>query len=122
MKCAIQPKKRKGNGVKHYNKEYLKFGFIVAPGNELSPRPLFVICSETLLNDAMKPFKLARHLHSKHRDFTDKPLDFFIRLCNQIKIQKSQMKMMSTSDKSLLQASYLVALRINKQRKIIYYW
>ncbi|KDR08680.1 Zinc finger MYM-type protein 6, partial [Zootermopsis nevadensis] len=110
--------KRKGNFVRHYDKEYLKLGFIVAPGSELSPRPLCVICSEVLSNDAMKPSKLARHLHSKHRDFTDKPLDVFNRLRDQMKLQKTQMKTMTISDKSLLKASYLVALRIAKTKKL----
>jgi hypothetical protein len=34
-----------------------------------------------------------------------------------MKSQKTQMKKMTTSDKSLLQASYLVALRISKAKK-----
>jgi hypothetical protein len=115
--CVTATKKRKGNFVRHYDKEYLKLGFTVAAGSELSPRPLCVVCSEILSNDAMKPSKLARHLRSKHSDLTDKPLDFFERLHNQMKSQKTQMKNMTTTDKSLLQASYLVALRISKAKK-----
>ncbi|XP_044300501.1 transcription intermediary factor 1-beta isoform X6 [Varanus komodoensis] len=114
---ATETKKRKSNFVRHYNKDYLKFGFTVAPGSEQSPRPLCVVCSGILSNDAMKPSKLARHLRSKHSDLIDKPLEFFERLHNQMKIQKTQMKKMTTSDKSLLQASYLVALRILKTKK-----
>lgn len=49
--CKIQTKKRKGDYVRHYNKEYLKLGFIIAPGNELSPRPLCVVCSEIMSNE-----------------------------------------------------------------------
>jgi hypothetical protein len=114
--CDSNKKKKKGNFVRHYDKEYLKLGFTVAAGSELSPRPLCVVCSEILSNDTMKPSKLARHLRPKHSDLTDKPLDFFERLHNQMKRQKTQMKK-TTSDKSLLQASYLVALRISKAKK-----
>lgn len=63
MEYAIQTKKRKGNFVGHFVKDYLKFGFIAAPGGELSPW----------------------HLHSKHRNFINKPLDFFQREHDQMK-------------------------------------
>ncbi|XP_044285324.1 zinc finger MYM-type protein 6-like [Varanus komodoensis] len=123
MKCvdtpvgATETKKRKANFVRHYNKEYLKLGFTVAPGSEQSPRPLCVVCSEILSNDAMKPSKLARHLRSKHNDLIDKPAEFFEGLHNQMKSQKIQIQKM-TGDKPLLQASYLVALQILKTKKL----
>ena len=114
---AMQTKKRKLSVVRKYNKEYLELGFMAAPGSEQSPRPLCVVCSEVLSNDSMKPSKLTRHLHSKHRNFTDEPTDFLERLRDQMIIQKSQMKTVTTSDRQLLRASYSVAFRIAKTKK-----
>ena len=57
-------KKRKGEFVRQYDKKYLELGFTVAPCSEQSPRPLCLVCSQILSNDAMKPSKLARHFHS----------------------------------------------------------
>ena len=57
--------KRKGEFVRQYNKKYLLLGFTVAPCSEQTPWLLFLVCSQILSNDVMKPSKLARHFHSK---------------------------------------------------------
>lgn len=55
--------KKKRSFTRKYDAAYLKFGF-VSVGEEHSPEPLCVICGVKLSNDAMKPAKLMRHLHS----------------------------------------------------------
>ncbi|VVC46361.1 Hypothetical protein CINCED_3A003181 [Cinara cedri] len=45
--------------LRKYYSNYLKFAFIQEPDSDLHPRPLCVVCSDILSNDAMKPSKLA---------------------------------------------------------------
>ena len=113
-------KKRKGEFVRQYDKKYLELDFTVAPCSEQSPRPLCLVCSQILSNDAMKPFKLARHFHSKHNNLKGKPLEYFERLRSNMNDQKKQMKKMTTTEKSFLHASYLISLQITKTKKTLY--
>ena len=72
---------------------YLKLGFNIAPCREQSPRPLCLVCSRILANDAVKPSKLARrHFHSKHNNLEEKPLEYFQGLFSNINDQKKQIK------------------------------
>ncbi|CAL9694137.1 unnamed protein product [Knipowitschia caucasica] len=59
-----------------YLSEYLALGFTTM-GHEDNPRPVCVICSEVLANEALKPCKLRRHLETKHGQFLSKPREFF---------------------------------------------
>ncbi|XP_060870180.1 zinc finger MYM-type protein 6-like [Metopolophium dirhodum] len=73
------------------------YGFICfSSGSNDIPKPQCVLCSVILSNEAMKPAKLIRHLESKHKEFNNKPTNFFIRK---------------------VKASYLVAFRIAKCKK-----
>ena len=112
-------KKRKREFVRQYDKKYLELGFTVAPCSEQSPRPLCLVCSQILSNDAMKPSKLARHFHSKHNNLKDKSLEYFERLRSNMNGQKKQMKKMTTTKKSFLHASYLISLQIAKTKNPI---
>ena len=114
MQTGGEKKKRKIS--RKYDSSYLKFGFIQEPGNELNPRPLCIVCCASLSNDAMKPSKLERHLQSKHPDLTKKSLEYFQRMHEGMKKQKN-LKNMVVEDKSLLKASYLIALQIAKNKK-----
>ena len=80
----------KGNLSGNTIKKYLELGFTVAPCSEQSPRPLCLVCSQILSNDAMKPSKLARHFHSKHNNLKDKPLEYFERLRSNMNDQKNK--------------------------------
>ena len=101
--------KKKRKISRKYDSSYLKFGFIQEPGNELDSRPLCIVCCASLSNDVMKPLKLVKHLQSKHPDLAKKPLEYFQRMHEGMKKQKS-LKNMVVKDKSLLKASYLIAL------------
>lgn len=109
--------KKKIKIVRKYNSDYLKFGFIQEPNSDLHPLPLCVVCSDILSNDAMKPSKLERHFQSKHKNLANKPIEYFERIRNDMRKQVITMKKMTIEDKSLLKASYLVALQIAKNKK-----
>ena len=113
-------KKRKGEFIRQYDKKYLELGFTVAPCSGQPPRPLCLVCSQILSNDAMKPSKLARHFHSKHNNLRDKPLEYFKRLRSNMNDQKKkQTKKKTTIKKSSLHASYLISLQIAKTKNPI---
>ena len=80
--------KKKGKISRKYDSSYLKFEFIQEPGNELDPRPLCIVCCESLSNDAIKPSKLERPLQSKHPDLAKKPLEYFQRMHEGMKNKK----------------------------------
>ncbi|XP_022183319.1 zinc finger MYM-type protein 6-like [Myzus persicae] len=65
----------------------------------------------------MKPSKLERHFQSKHKNLANKPIEYFERMRNDMRKQVITMKKMTIEDKSLLKASYLVALQIAKNKK-----
>ena len=71
---ASTSKKRKV--IRKYADAYLKFGFSWT-GDEAEPIPLCVICYEILSNDSMKPSHFKRHFESKHKEYHDKPVEFF---------------------------------------------
>jgi hypothetical protein len=60
--------------VCHYNEDYLSFGFISS--GEKQPRPMCVVCSDKLANQAMVPSKLRRNLHTKHSHICEKPTEY----------------------------------------------
>lgn len=76
-----------------YHSDYLKFVFFWT-GDAEDPNPHCVLCYDILANEAMKPAKLKRHLETKHRDYTSKPLAFFERKCDEL---KSHMKKEATT-------------------------
>jgi hypothetical protein len=47
---------------------HLKFGSILWPDKDQLPRPQSVFCATVLENEAVKPWRLARHLNTKHSD------------------------------------------------------
>ena len=64
------PKKRK------YMDDYIKYGFTVTErdGTDL---PQCVVCHSILSNDAVRPSRLERHLHTHHKALIDKPKEYF---------------------------------------------
>ena len=101
---------------------YIQYGFtsIIINGEE---RPQCVICSKALSNDSMKPTKLKQHLQNVHPQHKDKDKSFFERHGNALK----KMKLDSTGvfqqmKKKVIEASYVVALEIAKQKKNTYNW
>ena len=61
--------------VRHYNEDYLNFGFTCS--DEAIPRPVCVICEEKLANESMVPSKLKRHFNTKHSHLSEMKSDYF---------------------------------------------
>ncbi|KAL7638491.1 UNVERIFIED_CONTAM: hypothetical protein RMT77_011061 [Armadillidium vulgare] len=73
----IRPLQKK----RKYSDDYMKYGFSFM-GDEDNPKPLCVICGETLSNGSLKPSLLMRHLETKHPSYKQKDVSFFQRLSN----------------------------------------
>jgi len=88
---------------------FLKFGFIQCPDTDQLPRPQCVICATVLGNEAMKPLRPIRKLNTKHSELVNKPIEFFMHKRDKLKIEKKIISQASTTDASLLTASYLIS-------------
>ncbi|PNF14726.1 hypothetical protein B7P43_G08936 [Cryptotermes secundus] len=109
--------KKKSASIRKYMDSYLKFGFIQCPNTDQLPQPQCVICATVLGNEAKKPSRLTRHLNTRHSDLVNKPIEFFMRKRDALKVEKKIIYQASTTDTSLLTASYLMALQIAKYKK-----
>jgi len=89
---------------------FLKFCFTQCPDTDQLPRPKGVICAAVLRNEGMKPTRLIRHLNSKHSLLVNKHIEFFMGKRVALKIEKTIISQASTTDTSLLTASYLVSI------------
>lgn len=101
-----------GKKTRLYNDSYLNYGF-----TSLDGKPQCVVCFQVLSDESMKPSKLVRHLESKHPAHKNKPLEFFERKLHTLRNQQTSICKSSHTDKSVLEASYLVALRVAKMSK-----
>ena len=117
MNCEETSKKRRRDFVRQCNKKYLELGFTIAPSSEKLPLFMCLVCTKVLSNDAMKPSKLTRRLHSQHSNLVGKPLAYFKRLLSETGRQRTDMQKMTTTDKALLKSSYLISLQIGKTKK-----
>lgn len=103
---------------RQYMTDYLKYGFVQAAHDH--SLPMCLLCNQTLSNEAMKPSKLQRHLHTKHSELSNKPVEYFKQL--QLKYQKrttitsSFTKQYSKQNQGLV-ASYHMSLLIAKSAK-----
>ena len=101
---------------RQYMDSYLSLGFTWT-GDENVPRPMCLICGEKLSNSNMVPSKMKRHLLSKHGNLANKDVQYFERLLEQHKCQRSYFeKRMTVSDKMQI-VSYQVAELIAQQTK-----
>ena len=60
---------------RHYNQNYIQYGFIPSPSDKL--KPMCLLCKKILSNEAMKPSRLVYHLKNIHPDKADKNVSFF---------------------------------------------
>ncbi|KFD64282.1 hypothetical protein M514_23566, partial [Trichuris suis] len=63
---------------RRYSVEYLAYGFVPSPRDQLSPMCLLCTCSFS--NESMKPCKMKKHLLNAHPEYKDKPLEYFLSL------------------------------------------
>ena len=80
--------------------------------------PYCVICGEILSNDAKKLSKLKRHQHAKHSNFISQPQEFIGRMYDNLRSSLNQLLISSRDTSCALRASYKVALRIAKTKKM----
>ena len=73
--------------VKHkYNSEYMKYGFSYTEVNR-GQKPQCVLCSE-VSQESMKPSKLKWDLETKHPFLKDKPVEYFQRQLQDLRISQ----------------------------------
>ncbi|XP_067129148.1 zinc finger BED domain-containing protein 5-like [Centruroides vittatus] len=75
-----------------------------------------VVCAQVLSDESMKPSKLVRHLETKHPAHKNN-LEFFERKLHTSRNQQTSICKLSHTDERVLEASYLVALRVAKMSK-----
>jgi len=94
--------KKKSAFTRKYMGSYLKFGFIHCPDTDQLPQPQCVICATVLGNEGKKPSRFIRNLNTKHSDLVNKPIEFFMRKRDPLKIEKKIVSQASTADNSHL--------------------
>lgn len=100
-----------------YNSSYIEYGFSYITKNE-EQSPQCVICAQVLAPSAMKPSFLKRHLTTKHPHMVGKDIGFFKRKEEGLKRTKLDSGgRLQQQSISALKASYLVSLRIAKEKK-----
>jgi len=77
---------------------YLKFCFIQCPDTDQLPQLQCVICATVLRIEAMKPSRLIRHLNTKHSSLVNKPIEFFMRRRDPLKMEKEIISQASGTD------------------------
>lgn len=99
-----------------YVDAYLAYGF-TSNNDENNPRPVCLVCGDTLSNEAMVPSKLKRHLNTRHPFVSQKDMAYFSRLLKgQSKAATKMVKRVSVAD-TALEASFRVAELIAKKMK-----
>jgi hypothetical protein len=99
------------------NESYYSMDFAWTGGSSCHV-PLHLICGKRLVNAAMAPAKLKRHLTTKHSHMTSKSADYFKRLLesqNRVSFFVSKV----TISENYQGASHLVTELIALKRKII---
>lgn len=96
-----------------YDENYISFGFI-----HENSYPQCVVCSKVFPNSSMVPAKLRRHLETNHTNVKDKPVDYFIRLRDQLLKNKNFIaEVTKTENEKATEASYMVSYRIAQAGK-----
>ena len=100
-----------------YSADYIKYGFIaIQHGGDTLPQ--CVICMKTLLNAALKPSLLKRHLESNHADKMDRDKSYFERLGENVKRQRMDHTGQFYQNKDgIIKASYEVSLLVAQNKK-----
>ena len=103
---------------RQYSVEYLNYGFIESPTNNILP--MHLICQKVLSNEAMKLTRLKGHLTNVHGDKKNMNLSYFQALKENFLKQPALAKLFRTAlkqDDNGLHASYNILLLITKMGK-----
>ena len=104
--------------VRKYDPEYIKHDSRTLDMTRLEPKTQCVEDAQILSNEALKPSKLQRHLNSKHPEVERKPKEYFVRKRTSMQRQQGILTSFTTQSKSASKASYMVAFRIARSKKI----
>ena len=99
-----------------YDESYILFGFasVILHSEE---KPQRVLCNKVLSNDSMRPAKLKQHLENAHPQHINKDKTYF-ECQGEHKVNETGCSSdFFRKDNKLLEASYLVAFEIAKQKK-----
>jgi hypothetical protein len=111
---SSRQKKRK------YDEDYLKNGFTCKEESQY-PEPQCVICSEVLANSSMKPL-LRRHLKTKHQQYVDKPLEFFVGKKRELGPSKKKLtNTVPTKSEYIFTGLFSCGIQNSADRRIIQY-
>ena len=111
-KKTVDKSKRK----RKYDDSFLQYGFTCSCENGVE-KPLCLICNETLSAESLKPFKLKRHLNTKHAESLDKSIQYFERLRKSSKKQKQFTENFFTVNERYMRTSYEASYLIAKSTK-----
>ena len=100
-----------------YDESYLRYGFrSIAVNNK--ERPQCVLRNKVLSNDSMRPAKLKQHLHNVHPHTKDKEKIYLERQSRALKKMRLDASgEFFTRERKIVEASYVVAFKIAKQKK-----
>jgi zinc finger BED domain-containing protein 5/7/8/9 len=86
-------------------------------GDEEHPHPQCFIYGCILANESMRPNKLHRHIDTNHPEMKNKPLDFYERKLESLKISKNNIFNFAAINQKATYASYKISLRIAQTGK-----
>ena len=74
-----------------YNQSFIQYGFTLISEND-KQRPVCLIPNQTLANECLKPWKLKRHLNTKHESYSNKDVEFFKRILRTSEYYENHLK------------------------------
>ncbi len=98
-----------------YRDKLIHYGFTCVIVNEVQ-HPQYVVCTEVLAHESLKPVKMQRHWKTKHPSLAAKPVDFVRRKERELQGQKKVLTKTTIPAKPQ-QASYEVAYLIAQAKK-----
>ena len=97
-------------------KSYLLSGFI-ATGDFVAPSRLLSTCNRKLANEAMMPSRMLRQMQTNHSELKDKLLRVFRRKKREQPGEKRLLRITTSTNVNVLEASYLMGHCIAKVNK-----
>ena len=102
--------------TRHYNEEYLQYGFTKWVDSNGNDRAQSLICDDILVNESLKPSKLKRHLEKEHNELSNKPVKYFQRKKKDLQSSVKVLCQFTTVKEKALLSSYLTAYSVAKEK------
>ena len=102
-----------------YNEEYISYGFSVTLDRDGTEKPQCFLCGKVLANSSMKPAKLKERLNANHPGNISDSRDTFLQKKGRCEVSGTLVRYgFIPTEKPLLVASYKIAYRIAKEKKL----